>query len=173
MITIVAGLWKGKQLPALPRGARPVSQKTRAAIFSTLGERVVGSSILDLYAGSGALGLEALSRGADTATFVDKSVTSLKQNCRAISSPNVSVIQSDTAKFVSKDKGRYDIVFMDPPYEQLKLDLVEKAIDLLKSDGVVVLSCSSKTMVDGGRFNIVQQKNYGDAQILYIQKSDS
>lgn len=171
MITIVAGLWKGKQLPALPRGARPVSQKTRAAIFSTLGERVVGSNILDLYAGSGALGLEALSRGADTAVFVDKSVTSLKQNCRAISSPNVSVIQSDTAKFVGKDKGLYGIIFIDPPYAELKLDLVEKAIDLLKSDGVIVLSCSSKTQIDSERFNIVQQKNYGDAQILYIQKS--
>lgn len=170
MITIVAGIWKGKQLPALPRGARPVSQKNRAAIFSTLGGRVVGSSILDLYAGSGALGLEALSRGADTVVLVDRSVSALKQNCRAVSSPNVSVVHSDTAKFVGKDKGRYDIVFMDPPYAELEIDLVEQALSLLKSDGVIVLSCSSKTQIDPERFNIVQQKSYGDAQIVYIQK---
>lgn len=173
MITIVAGLWKGKQLPALPRGARPVSQKTRAAIFSTLGERVSGSNILDLYGGSGGLGLEALSRGADTAVFVDKSVAALKQNCRAISSPDVSVIQSDTAKFVGKDKGRYDIVFMDPPYAELELDLVEQVLNLLKSDGVLVLSCSNKAQVDRIRFNIVQQKRYGDTQIVYLQQFNS
>ncbi len=170
MITIVAGAWKGKQLPALPRGARPVSQKTRAAIISTLGERTAGASVLDLFSGSGALGLEALSRGADKVVLVDKSVTALKQNCRAVSSPNVSVLQSDTAKFVNKDKGRYDIVFMDPPYDQLDLDLVEQTLNLLKSDGVIVLSCSSKTQIDPERFNIIQQKSYGDAQIVYIQK---
>jgi 16S rRNA (guanine966-N2)-methyltransferase len=171
MITIVAGIWKGKQLPALPHDARPVSQKTRAAIFSTLGERLVAATVLDLFAGSGALGLEALSRGADTVTFVDKSVTALKQNCRAVSSPNISVVQSEAAKFVSKDKGLYDIIFMDPPYAELKLDLVEQALDLLKSDGVLVLSCSSKTVIDAHQFSIAQHKIYGDTQILYLQQS--
>jgi 16S rRNA (guanine(966)-N(2))-methyltransferase RsmD len=170
MITIIAGTKRGQVLPELPSGARPVSQKVRAAIFSSLAERVVGAQVLDLYAGSGALGLEALSRGADSAVLVDQSDRALKKNASKFDRQTVTIIRQDVARFLAKEKLQYDLIFMDPPYAEIDLDLVKQATNLLQSDGVLVLSSSKRTDLEDS-FGLIQTKLYGDTKISYIQKS--
>ena len=116
---VVAGAFKGRRLQA-PRGARtrPTSDKVREALFSLLGH-VSGLRVLDLYAGSGALGIEALSRGAASATFVERdqpAVAALRRNLAAVGA-DAAVRRQDALRFLASASGPFDLVFVDPPYD--------------------------------------------------------
>jgi 16S rRNA (guanine966-N2)-methyltransferase len=116
---VVAGTFKGRRLQA-PRGARtrPTSDKVREALFSLLGH-VSGLRVLDLYAGSGALGIEALSRGAASATFVERdqpAVAALRRNLAAVGA-DAAVRRQDALRFLASASGPFDLVFVDPPYD--------------------------------------------------------
>src|SRR3954466_15093365 len=119
---IVAGRWGGRRVVA-PSGAapRPPGHRGREALFSILGPRVEGARVLDLYAGSGALGIEALSRGAAEATFVDSApaaIRALKANLAAVGA-GAEVRRSDAPRFLRSASAavrQYDLVFLDPPY---------------------------------------------------------
>lgn len=120
---ICSGKWKGHQL-LTPKGSkvRPTSARLREALFNILMSQVVDADILELFAGSGALGLEALSRGARHVTFVehDRSVAAiLKKNIQRLhASEQTSVIVKDATQVVPKLKQTFDLIFADPPYEQ-------------------------------------------------------
>ncbi|MBI2798242.1 16S rRNA (guanine(966)-N(2))-methyltransferase RsmD [Candidatus Saccharibacteria bacterium] len=171
MLTIVSGKYKGRKLSFPPQTiTRAVSEKVRAAIFNSLADRIEGAKVLDLYAGSGALGLESLSRGASSVTFVDKSREAalvIKKNVTTLESNEVSILTESVEKFVETGQ-KFDIIFFDPPYAELNFDLVKQALNLLQLDGILVLSCSSKTKIDDSQFNVVQQKIYGDTRIAYL-----
>ena len=120
---IVAGQFGGRALVA-PRGraTRPTSDRVREALFSILGaESVEGARVLDLFAGSGALGIEAISRGAANATLVDSSaaaVAAIRRNLSAVGAPG-DVRRQDALAYLrsaSRDARQYDLVFLDPPY---------------------------------------------------------
>ncbi len=120
---IVSGIYGGRRLVA-PKGtiARPTQDRVREAWFSILGPEVNGARVLDLFAGSGALGLEALSRGAASAEFVEKarpSLLALEANIAALGVQGVAQVRKgDALKFaVAVVPGRYDLVFADPPYD--------------------------------------------------------
>ena len=122
MITIIAGTFKNRRLKT-PVGAktRPTAGKVREALFSILQRSVPGARVVDLYAGSGALGLEALSRGAATVDFVEvhrAALASLKANLTSLKVLDRATIQrKDALKFAeSLQPGQYDIAFADPPY---------------------------------------------------------
>src|SRR5436189_1519197 len=112
---VVAGRFKGRTLHA-PRGrsTRPTSDKVREALFSVLGD-VEGLRVLDLFAGTGALGIEALSRGAADAAFVDTDTTAVQRNLDAIGH-DAAVHRRDAMRFLANADARYDLVFLDPPY---------------------------------------------------------
>ncbi len=119
---VIAGRWGGRRLQAPPGDAtRPTSDRVREALFSVLGDRVDGARVLDLFAGSGALGIEALSRGAASATFVDSApaaIRSLTANLSALGA-DAEVRRADVRRFLgaASATGRhYDLVFLDPPY---------------------------------------------------------
>lgn len=120
---IVAGSARGRRLGPVPPGIRPVSDRAREGLFSSLGPAIEGARVLDLYAGTGALGLEALSRGASAAAFVDvsrSSATTIAANIERTGLGPATVRTSDTAAFVGRiDKqiAPVDLVFLDPPYE--------------------------------------------------------
>ncbi|CAB4243871.1 N-6 DNA methylase [Methylacidimicrobium sp. AP8] len=123
-LRVISGTAGGLRLE-IPRGVeiRPALDRVKGAIFSSLGDRVVGKRVLDLYAGTGSLGIESLSRGAAEATFVDLAGAC----CRAIRNNLAKtgfsgrVVEADALRFLSRDPGRYDLVFASPPYEKREI----------------------------------------------------
>jgi 16S rRNA (guanine966-N2)-methyltransferase len=118
-VRVVAGDFKGRRLVA-PRGAgtRPTADRVREALFSMLGD-VSDARVLDLYAGSGALGIEALSRGAKSAVFVERdqaALSALRRNLDAVGA-RAEVRRQDVLRFLARPEGTFDLVFCDPPYD--------------------------------------------------------
>jgi 16S rRNA (guanine966-N2)-methyltransferase len=117
---VIAGTAKGHRLKSPTTGTRPMTDRIKESLFSALGD-VTGVSVLDLYAGSGSLGLEALSRGAATATFVESArdaIVKLEENVRATGLwERAEVLWADVGSIVAKDASqRVDLIFLDPPY---------------------------------------------------------
>ncbi len=120
-LRIVAGNWRSRLLEiASAPGLRPTSERIRETLFNWLTPTINGARCLDLFAGTGALGLEALSRGAAEAVFVEKSapaVAALKNNILTLGATTASVYNDDAFDFLrSKGRGKFDIVFLDPPF---------------------------------------------------------
>ena len=131
-VRIIGGQWKRTRLPVpqLP-GLRPTPDRVRETLFNWLGQRLDGLSCLDLFAGSGALGFEALSRGAKHVTFIDTSSTAiqyLKQNAATLKINNAEFLQNDFT--LTELVRKFDIVFLDPPYQK---NYLLKSVELLLS----------------------------------------
>jgi 16S rRNA (guanine966-N2)-methyltransferase len=154
-VRVIAGTAKGTRLGPVPEGVRPVADRAREGLFSSLGGLVVGARVLDLYAGTGALGIEALSRGAAEVVFVERSpraIEALRENLRRTGlEAEASVVRSDVPAFLERaSEGRFDLVFVDPPYEA-PLEPVLAALDAnaLLSDGAeVVATRRSRSSID-------------------------
>jgi 16S rRNA (guanine966-N2)-methyltransferase len=121
----------------VPPGVRPVSDRAREGVFASLGGAVPGARCLDLYAGTGAVGIEALSRGADRCTFVDRSraaAAAIRDNLeRTHLADRAAVRTSDVARFLRgqrEDLPRFDLVFLDPPYDTPSSGVAERLRDL-------------------------------------------
>lgn len=175
---IIAGSHRGRRLSG-PKGTalRPTSDKVREALFSILGAQVIGSRFLDLYAGTGAVGIEALSRGAATVTFVEsdpKAVKLLQKNlqaCQLLDRAKVCVGQ--TATFLArKDRwgGPYDILFADPPYAALdELEVLIQAWrpGLLSGEATVMIEQDSRATLPASidHATLVRRYVYGDTSL--------
>lgn len=121
-VRIIGGQWRGRRLdfPDVP-GLRPTPDRVRETLFNWLSPVIAGSRCLDLFAGSGALGLEAASRGASDVTLLDTNstvVSVLRQHLEAIKAENVEVLQQDALQYISQARRTYDIIFLDPPFRQ-------------------------------------------------------
>src|SRR5215204_512227 len=121
---VIAGAYGGRRLQAPPgTDTRPTADRVREALFSILGARVEGARVLDLFAGSGALGLEALSRGAAQVTFVESApaaLAALRANLAALGA-GAEVVRADALRWLhaaSRGARQYDLVFLDPPYRR-------------------------------------------------------
>ena len=141
---IITGVAKGRKLVSPDDGTRPMTGRAREALFSSLSDLVVSARVLDLYAGTGALGLEALSRGASGVTFVESgpaAVSALKKNVASVGLGG-RVVVADVAVALEGMIGPYDLVFVDPPYA-LSLASVEDVLSSLTAKvapgGTVVL----------------------------------
>ena len=143
-LRIASGRWKGRALE-LPRGARPTSGRAREALFSILHDSVVGAAVLDLYAGSGAVGLEAVSRGARRAVLVEEDATALEKNAARLDPEGewLRVLRGDAARAVAKlvrGAERFELIFADPPYSGvMPPDLLADAAALLSPGGLLIL----------------------------------
>jgi 16S rRNA (guanine966-N2)-methyltransferase len=140
-VRIAAGLWKGRRLE-IPAAARPTSSRAREALFDILGPRVEGARVLDLHAGSGAVGLEALSRGAMHAVLVDRDAATLARNTERIGAErSVEILEADAGTAIERLAARgdlFDVIFSDPPYAG-EADAPRGIAALLAQDGVLVL----------------------------------
>ncbi len=173
---IIAGDAKGRRLKTLPGDlTRPTTDKVRGAIFSSLGS-VEGMRVLDAFGGSGALGLEALSRGADFAMFVEqnrRAMAMIRGNIEILSfSQRAETVLSDFRKVELSHVEAFDVIFLDPPYGQgLVYEAMEQilAMGLLKKDGIVVVETGTKVpeVFTGAGFRRVKEKQYGDTQVNY------
>jgi 16S rRNA (guanine966-N2)-methyltransferase len=120
---IIAGEWRGRRLnPVKGKGVRPTTDRVRESWMAALGGELMDARVLDLFAGSGALGLEALSRGAKTATFVEKargSLVTLKANIEVLKAGTMTrIVRGDAMAFIRKvEAGSFDLVLADPPYD--------------------------------------------------------
>ncbi len=175
---IVSGIYGGRRLQA-PEGrdVRPTSDKVRGAIFNVLLSRidVQGVRVLDVFCGSGALGLEALSRGAGYCTFIDSSRTSLalaRDNAQLLGVEEMEFIRSDAATLRACSGEPADLVFLDPPYDKdLALPALQALVDggWLENGAVCVLEVEQRFFgVFPAMFEVVQEKSYGTTRILYL-----
>ena len=179
---IITGKAKGKKLFTLEGDAtRPTSERIKGAIFSAIQFDVEGRRVLDLFAGSGQMGLEALSRGATQATFIDSSREAMeivKKNAVATNLFDESkFIVSDGANYLRKCAGRdkYDLVFIDPPYA---MNLCKKSVEALLryealSDGAIVVLESGDEEIDLGAlpyssFEVIKTTSYGKKTAVNI-----
>lgn len=136
-LRIIGGEWRGRKLrfPDVPN-LRPTPDRVRETVFNWLSADIHDALVLDLFAGSGALGFEALSRGAKQVTFVDshkKASQALKQYLALLNAADkAEVLSIDGVKFLKGEAKKYDLVFLDPPYH---LDLMSKVVPLLEANG--------------------------------------
>ena len=145
---VIAGSAKGTRLGPVPTGVRPVSDRAREGVFASLGSDVPGARCLDLYAGTGAMGIEALSRGATGCTFVDRSraaAAAVRDNLtRTRLAADARVAVADVGRFLrSPPSDGFDLVFLDPPYDTsasaIAARLVELAAGWLAAEGWTVV----------------------------------
>jgi len=181
MTRIISGKYKGRSLTVPATVTRPTSSRVREAVFSSV-QHTVGSFdglvVLDLFAGSGALGLEALSRGASVASFVDNdrgALACVEDNARNLGEHSFSVQKADVLALVEsgKNDAPADLVFIDPPYAMPDTQISELLITLAKNhwladDAVLVIERSSKSAVDWpDGYTELANKTYGDTAIWY------
>lgn len=165
---VVAGEYRGRRLFA-PPGARPTADRVKEALFSILGERVPGARVLDLFAGSGALGIEALSRGAAEATFVDDephAIDAIRRNHEGAETVRRSA--AGFLKTARADGRQYDLVFLDPPYrlaERYGRELSEPLAAVLAPGGLAISESDRRTPLDLPDLALTDERRYGDTLI--------
>ncbi len=155
---------------------KPTMDKVRAAVFNALGDAVRNARVLDLFAGSGSYGFEALSRGAKEATFVDSSfeaIKAVKKNATNLNRENVEILNNDVLAFLHQNSKDFDIVFADPPYklevyEELVKTLLERKI--ISDGGIIVLESEKELNIDESQFKSVRFYKYGLAKIYILRK---
>jgi 16S rRNA (guanine966-N2)-methyltransferase len=172
-VRVIAGTYGGRILKAPPGAAtRPTSDRVREALFSILGERTRDARVLDLFAGSGALGLEALSRGAAAVTFVDDAaaaIRAIRANLDALGA-DADVRRQDALRFLgtARERGaQYDLVFLDPPYrlaERLAHPLSE-ALPAVLAPGAVAVAESDRRAPLALDLPLHDERRYGDTLI--------
>ena len=172
---VIAGTLKGRRLQA-PKGdaTRPTSDRVREALFSILGDVVQDAAVLDLFAGTGALGIEALSRGAASAQFVDSATPAievLQRNLQGLDGAEVVRRDARAALETARAAGRqYDLVFVDPPYKaapRLGAELGESIAAVLAADGLVVTESDRRTPIELSTLRLTDERRYGDTLLRF------
>jgi len=177
-LRVIAGSAKGIRLEA-PEGlnTRPTTDKTREAIFGSLQFEIRDAVCLDLFAGSGGMGIEALSRGAKRCVFVDidrKAVAVIKKNLSAAKVGGAEVMQCGFAQAIPRLKDKFDFIFMDPPYAsgfyQQAVDLILE-YDLLAEDGQIIAEHDGSLLLEG--VTELRTKHYGKSYVSrFIKEED-
>jgi 16S rRNA (guanine966-N2)-methyltransferase len=174
-VRVIAGRYGGRRLKTPPGAAtRPTADRVREALFSILGQRVQDARVLDLFAGSGALGLEALSRGARHATFVDSgpaALAALRDNLATLGA-EAEVVRADAVRWLraAPDGARqYDLVFLDPPYRRaadLGAPLSDSLPAVLAPGALVVAECDRRSPLEL-TITKTDERRYGDTLIRF------
>jgi 16S rRNA (guanine966-N2)-methyltransferase len=175
---IIAGKLGGRLFDSPPgHRTHPMSDKMRGAIFNVLGD-IEGLTVLDAFTGSGALSFEAISRGAKHATAVDidkGSITTVVNSASVLGiSGQIKAIRAGIVSWLetSPEGQKFDLVFADPPYDDLQLKTIEKLLVCLKAGAVFVLSWPGKEKAPAFEgLELVQQHDYGDSQLLFYRAS--
>ncbi len=175
---IIAGSRKGARIVA-PKGldTRPTADRVREAAFNLIGP-VDGTEVLDLFAGSGAMGMEALSRGAERAVFVEANTDAwraIERNLDKLRLTGATVLQRDATQALAAEAAagrRYDLVLVDPPYEMfisLQDGLSHRLPAVLAPDGIVVVETSAREEPELGALSLRTSRRYGAARITIFE----
>lgn len=176
---VISGFLKGRKIEGFDIcGTRPTMDRVKESLFGIIQNNIKDSVCLDLFAGSGNLGIEAISEGANYCYFVDKNKKAINTIKRNISNFSIeefsSIINMDYKLFLSTTKEKFDIIFIDPPY---KTDYIENSIKLIEKYSILnhngLIICESDdlnkiTYSDG--FIVIKEKKYGDKVIIILKK---
>ena len=175
---VLAGIYKSKKIETINSSdTRPMMSKVREAIFNSIQFMIAKKDILDLYSGSGSLGIEALSRGANYVTFVDFSkecILILKKNVESMSN-NLSIVNSSVNSFIKNSINKYQLIFYDPPFE-LDTEIVNEEIliieNILNDQGFLIIHRhkSSEEIYFSKNYELNREKNYGQSKILILRR---
>lgn len=179
---VIAGEWRGRKLVA-PKGeaTRPTADRTRETLFSMLVSRLgsfEGLRVADLFAGSGALGLEALSRGAASCLFVEQdaeAVKAIRANIETLGARGRTTIQAGSVMTLGPSSASYDLLLLDPPYEtsagQVAVDRLRR-LGWIGSQTWLSLEVSAKESIDLKGFDIDAERKIGKAKLVLLRLAD-
>lgn len=176
---IISGKYKGRVIK-MPKGIRPTQNKVRKAVFDILGD-IEGLSFLELFSGSGAVGLEAISCGAGEVVFVERDsrcIETIEENLSVIRLSGYLVIRLDASKAIEHlagQKRKFDIIFMDPPYYEgltKKTLQILGACDILAPSGLIIVQHFKKDNLPEtlGVLSLFRQSKYGDTVLSFYKK---
>ena len=170
-------------------GMRAVQEKARHSIFSSIGERIEGSTCLDLFAGSGVMGIEALSRGAKSCDFVDENPVAVRviieniRNCgfdneTAQSNLSFDVCRSQSVKFIANNNKKYDFIFVDPFYEDFSHRFLVKNLgEVLNKNGLIFFlhrkDLNIKSLLEGSDLKLESERHFGKSFISVLNLTTS
>ncbi len=181
---VVAGLAGGIPLQMPKHHLRPTMDKVKGAIFSSLGDMVVGARVLDLFSGSGSLGIEALSRGAASALLVDSNAHAIQAMTANLAKTRLQAVirRDDVFRFLQQNRAEFDLILADPPYAKTadsadfarRLSTCPDLIRALAPNGIFVLERAPDASVpEASLFRLLKQKQYGASEVLFLTHQES
>ena len=177
---VISGIYKGRTIQGFNlEGTRPTMDRVKESVFGMIQDSVCGADVLDLFAGSGNLGIEAMSQGAKSCVFCDhhrEAVQTIHMNLEKIGIQQVDVYKMDYKKCLeqlSNERKTFDIIFLDPPYQTDYIEKSLKLIDqysLLKPSGIIVCESDSVDKIQSTSFSVVKERKYGDKMVDILRK---
>ena len=174
-IRIISGIFGGRPIGvSKSRITHPMGERIRNSLFNSIGEEIIDAEVLDAFAGSGSLGLESISRGAKSAVFVEQDRVAgrvLDENIATLGvQDKTQVIHGTVASWINNTQQKYDIIFADPPYNNLQLSTVRRLFTMLKPNGLMVLSYPgrSEAPTETGVV-VVDNRSYGTAALTFYR----
>lgn len=176
-IRVISGLYGGRNLSA-PTGTvtHPMGERVRNAMFNIVGSEIKGATVLDAFAGSGAVGIEAASRGAEHVTFIEKDAAAQKSIIDNITTLSIrettTLVRSSVSSWITAHPDPiYDIIFADPPYDDPQFSTVEQLLGLLKPGALMVLSQPGRSEVlTKPGVVVVDNRSYGTANLTFYRR---
>ena len=179
-IRVIAGKYGGRKLDVPDMSnvrTKPMGERIRNALFNRIGDEIEGARVLDAFAGTGSVGLEALSRGAAHAVFIERDKIAQKiitNNIHTLGAgENAELIRTSINNWLdSSEPGKFDIIFADPPYSDLQLSTVSRLMGLLKPNGLMVLSHTGRGEVPNleNGIVVVDNRSYGNAHLTSFRR---
>ncbi len=178
-LRIISGEFGGRKIIA-PDGriTHPMGDRQRSALFNIIKDELPDADVLDAFAGTGSLGLESLSRGARSAVFIERERTAQNSIVKNITSLGVDakaqLVKTSVTNWIDRNKHReFDIIFVDPPYDDMQLSTVSRLFDLLKPGALMVLSepGRSEVLTKPGVV-VVDNRSYGTANLTFYRRED-
>lgn len=171
---INAGVWRSRVIKfPVAEGLRPTPDRVRQTLFNWLGQELTGKTCLDLFAGTGALGFEALSRNAKSVTMVEfssQAYKALQQNKTLLKADATQILQLDALQFLATNPQQFDVIFCDPPYNKGWLDKLLPLLAVhLSTDGVVYAEAEFK-MIDNAQWQVFKHGKAGAVHYHLLRK---
>lgn len=179
MLRVSAGKYKNIFLDVADKVSRPLTERVRLAMFSILDQYLDKARILDLFAGSGVTGIEALSRGADSCTFVDSSFDAIRviqDNIKKINSKShIDIIHNTFEKYVKNCHEQFDIIFLDPPFHSTAKIDIDSLFPVCNDNSIIVLRTSTSIIkrqrhrILDSKFDLVYSKKYSQSEVVFYR----
>lgn len=176
-VRIIGGAWRRRMISfPVAEGLRPSADRVRETLFNWLGQTLDGKVCLDLFAGSGVLGFEALSRGAAKVVMVEKErsvVRSLQENAANLSARNLEIITTDALHYLPREVRQFDVIFLDPPFHKEVLTLLFPFLETRLNPGGMVYAESEKPLEPGAGWQIWREGRAGKVFFYVLMRGEA